>query len=391
MRIGTRVLAFLPLVWSGIWRKPSRAVLAFVQILLSFALFGLLQGWESGIRDSIAHIDADLLSVHPRGSFGDLPRAYFDRMRQVEGVRTVSLANYFSVTYQNPKQSFLVIATLPRNWAQITHDVVVPPAAVTALERTRTGAIVGDALMRKYGWKVGQRLPTRSYVTQRNGSPDWSFDIVGVLRMKEAEARSHSNFIVINNDYYDETRADDRGMVGEYFLRVSDPKRAGAVAAAIDRMFDNSSYETRSEPLREMSQQQMHSIGDLELVVRAIVGAVLFSLLFSVGALLMQSVRERDGELAVLKAIGYSDREVMTLLVCESALLCLAAAGCGLTLAAGLFWVAERANFWPEYIQLSVSILSAGAALALLLALVSAALPAWRGLRLPVARALAGH
>src|SRR5579872_4391138 len=250
-------MRFLPLIWSGIWRKPGRAVLALVQILLAFALFGLLQGWQSGVTSVIAHIDADLLQVHERNGFGDLPRAYFERIQQVPGIRVANLANYFNVNYQNPKQHFLVIATLPRNWAEITTDVIVPPAAVTAMEHTRTGAIVGDVLMRKYGWKIGQHLPLQSPIPQRNGSTDWGFDIVGVLRMKDSDARSHSTFIVINNDYYDEARAGDRGMVGQYMVRVRDPKQANAVGATIDRMFANSSYETRTEPLREMAQQGM--------------------------------------------------------------------------------------------------------------------------------------
>lgn len=381
----------MPLVWSGIWRKPGRAVLALVQILLAFALFGLLQGWQSGVTSAIAHIDADLLSVHPRDGFSDLPRAYFERIQQVPGVRVVNLANYIGATYQNPKQHFLIISTLPRNWAQITTDVIVPPAAVTALEHTRTGAIVGDALVRKYGWKIGQQLPIQVPVPQRNGSTNWTFEIVGVLRMKDSDARSHSTFIVVNNDYYDEARAQDRGMVGQYMVRVRDPKDANAVGAAIDRLFMNSSYETRTEPLREMAQQGMRSIGDLNLVVRGIVGAVLFSLLFSIGALLMQSVRERTGELAVLKAVGYSDRTVMALLVAEAVLLCLSSAALGLAVSSGLFWLAERSNFWPQYIQLTAPVVATGAALALLLAVVSALLPAWRGLRLPVARAMAGR
>jgi putative ABC transport system permease protein len=381
----------MPLVWSGIWRKPGRAVLAVVQILLAFALFGLLQGWQSGVTGAIAHIDADILQVHPREGFGDLPRAYFERIQQVQGVRIVNLANYTGATYQNPKQNFLIISTLPRNWAQITSDVVVPPAAVAALERSRTGAIVGDALMRKYGWKVGQRLPIQVPVPQRNGSTIWTFDIVGVLRMKDSDARSHSTFMVINNDYFDEARAQNKGMVAQYMVRVRDPEQANAVGAAIDRLFTNSSYETRTEPLRQMAQQGMRSIGDLNLVVRGIIGAVLFSLLFSIGALLMQAVRERTGELAVLKAVGYSDHAVMALLVTEAALLCLFSAALGLAVSSGLFWLAERTNFWPQYIQLTAPVVAMGAALALLLAVASALLPAWRGLRLPVARAMAGR
>lgn len=207
--------------------------------------------------------------------------------------------------------------------------------------------------------------------------------------MKNADARSHSTFMVINNSYYDEARAQDRGMVSEYQVIVRDPKQGDRVASAIDRMFMNSSYPTRTEPAREMAQQNMRSIGDVSLVIHVINGAVFFSLLLSISALLMQSVRERTGELAVLKAIGYSDRDVMVLLVAEAVLLCLVSAAVGLAMSWILFWIAERINFWPQYIQLTAPVVAFGVALAVLLAVVSAVLPAWRGLRLPVARAMA--
>jgi putative ABC transport system permease protein len=385
------MLRFLPLVWSGIWRRPGRAVLALVQILLAFTLFGLLQGWQSGMMSTIAHIDADLLTMRPRGTFGPLPRAYFERLQQVPGVRLVNLQNYFDASYQNPKQRFMGIATLARNWAEFTTAVVVSPEAVAALEHTRTGALVGEALMRKYGWKVGQALPVQMGIAQRNGSTDWTFDIVGVLRMRDPDARSHSTFIVINDDYFDEARVQDSGMVFEYQIRVRDPRHANEVASTIDRMFMNSSYPTHTEPTREMAQQNMRSLGDISLVIRAVTGAVLFSLLFSIGALLMQSVRERTGELAVLKTVGYSDRTVMTLLMAEAGLLCLVSASLGLAVSWILFWIAERYNFWSQYVQLTSRVVALGAGLALLLAVMSALLPAWRGLRLPVARALAGN
>ena len=382
-------MRFLPLVWSGIWRRPGRTTLALVQILLAFALFGILQGWQSGVTSAIARIDADLLVVHPRDGSGELPRAYFDQIQQVPGVRIAYLVNSFIAVFQNPKQQFPVFATMPRNWAEIRHDLVVPPMAVTALEHTRTGAIVGDFLMHKYGWKLGQKLPLKSGIVQQNGSADWSFDIVGVFRMKDTSTRNQASFIVINNDYYDEARASDRGMIDQYLLRVNDPGQAGEVATAIDRLFGNSTYETRTDPARQMAQQSMRSIGDVDLVIRAIMGAVLFSLIFSIGALLMQSVRERNGELAVLKAIGYSDRTVMAMLVAEAGLLCLVSAALGLALASALFRIAELINFWSQDIQLTTPVVTLGAALALLLALASAVLPSWRGLRLAAARAMA--
>jgi putative ABC transport system permease protein len=384
-------MKFLPLLWAGIWRKPGRTVLAVVQILLVFALFGLLQGFSSYSRQAIANIDADLLSVHSRGSYSNLPRADYEQIVQVPGVKLVNFANYFPATYQIPTQKFLVIITDAHNWTTMTHDIVIAPADVERLARTRTGAIVGDALMRKYGWKVGQRLPVQIDVAQQDGSKNWTFDIVGVLHMKDPEAREHSTFIVINYDYFNEARATEKSMIQQYMVRVTDPKRAGAVADAIDRLFANSAYETRTESVREMAQQQMRSIGDLDFVIHAIVGAVLFSLLFSIGALLMQTVRERTPELAVLKTVGFTDGAVVAILVVEASLLCVVSACLGLGLAALLFWIAERINFWPNYVQVPATVLAAGAGLALLLAAASAALPAWRGQRLQVAEALAGR
>ena len=384
-------MKFLPLLWAGIWRKPGRTVLAAVQILLVFALFGMLQGFSTYTRQTIANIDADLLSVHSRGSFSNLPRADYEQIRQVPGVKLVNFANYFPATYQIKTQQFLVIITDARNWTEMTHNIVIAPADVERLARTRTGAIVGDALMRKYGWKVGQRLPVQIDVAQQNGSKNWTFDIVGVLHMKDQEAREHSTFIVINYDYFNEARAADKSMIQQYMVRVTDPRRVGAVADAIDRLFANSAYETRTESVREMAQQQTRSIDDMEFVIHAIVVAVMFSLLFSIGALLMQTVRERTPELAVLKTVGFTDGTVVVILIVEASLLCVVSACLGLALAMLLFWIAERTNFWPNYVQVPGTVLAAGAGLALLMAAASAALPAWRGQRLQVAEALAGR
>jgi putative ABC transport system permease protein len=384
-------MKFLPLLWCGIWRKPGRAVLAMVQIIVAFALFGLLQGFSTGIKHALAEIDADILSVHTRGSFSDLPLAHYARIRQVPGVKLVSYSNYVGARYQNPTQQLLIIVAEPHDWAAMTHDVVIAPAHVEALANTRTGAIVGMALARKYGWKIGQHISLQTDVEQKNGSKDWAFDIVGFLEHKDPASRNHSTMILINFSYYDEARASDNGMVQQYMVRVADPKRAAAVADAIDDVFANSAYETRTESFREIAQAQFRSLGDLDFTVHAITAAVLFSLLFSIGASLMQSVRERTPELAVLKTVGFTDAAVVAILVGEATLLCLASAALGLGLARLLYWIAGRANFMSGQLDIPASVLAAGGALAVLLALLSALLPAWRAMRLQVVEALAGR
>jgi putative ABC transport system permease protein len=382
-------LKYLPLLWSGIWRKPGRAVLALVQISLAFALFGVLQGFTSGIQQSIAAIDADVLWVRSHGSASELPLALYQRILRVPGVKVLSYTDYFGARYQIPTQQLLVIVAEPRDWAEITHDVAIPPADVEALAHTRTGAIVGGTLMRKYGWKIGQRIPLQADVPRQDGSNDWAFDIVGTVEHTDPARRDQGTIIVINYSYFDEVRAYNKGMVQQYMLRVADPKQAAVVADTIDDLFANSPNETRTESLREIAQSQFRSLGNLDFTVRAITGAVLFSLLFSVGATMMQAVRERTPELAVLKTLGFTDAAVVALLVAEATLLCVVSAVLGLELATLLLWVATKVNILGGHITIPLRVLATGAGLALTLAFMSALLPAWYGKRLQVAEALA--
>jgi len=160
------------------------------------------------------------------------------------------------------------------------------------------------------------------------------------------------------------------------------------VAQAVDDLFANSLDETRTEPLREMAQSQFQSLGDINFVVRSVVGAVFFALLLSVGAMMMQSLRERSPELAVLKALGFSDTRIFWVILWESLVLCMFAALLGLGCAAAIFPLAKA---YLGGISMPYAVAAIGAALAVVLALISAAMPAWRGMRLQVAEALGGR
>src|SRR6185437_8720701 len=166
-----------------------------------------------------------------------------------------------------------------------------------------------------------------------------------------------------------------------YLVRLVDPTQAGAVAQRIDAQFANSPNETKTESERQLAADSVKQIGDIGFVVRAIVGAVFFALLFSVGAVMMQSVRERTPELAVLKTLGFTDSGLMSLVLAESLTFCLVSAAIGLGLAALLFPVARR------LIGFNVQagpLMLAGFGLAVLLALVSGLPPAVRAMRLQV-------
>jgi putative ABC transport system permease protein len=381
---------YLPLIWSGIWRNPGRTLLIFLQIAVAFALFGVLQGMKTGVDEAIAKARADLLFVAPK-EFGApaLPAAYMDRIRSLPGVKAVEIENGLLTTYQKPTELVYALAIDPddKDWLWVAPEIFrVSSKDLAALAKTRTGALVSLGFEKKYGWKMGDRIPLKSTTLQSNGSGDWAFDIVGTF--VDHEMGSAGNFIVINNAYFSEARKEGKSTARSFVVSIEDPKQAVAMIDAIDHQFANSSNETRTVSYRESAQLQMQRIGDLNFVIRAIVSAVLVAILFSTATMLMQTIRERTPELAVLKTLGFTDRAVLGLIISEAMMVCVAAAAFGLMLAMLVFPLAAR--FVPG-LSMPWVVVEIGLASAVAVALISAALPAARAANLQVAAALAGR
>jgi putative ABC transport system permease protein len=380
---------YLPLIWSGIWRNPGRTLLILLQISVAFALFGVLQGMKTGVDQAIAKARADLLIVTLKEFGGSpLPAAYMDRIKSLPGVKAVEIENGFLASYQKPTETIYVLGIVPNNdWLWLAPEMFnVTLPHLQALAKNRSGALVSLGFEKKYGWKIGDRIPLNSTTLQSNGSTDWAFDIVGTF--VDREIGSTGNFIVVNNSYFDEARKDARGTARNFIVSVEDPKQAVAVTDAIDQQFANSANETRTVSYRESAQSQMQLIGDLNFVIRAIVSAVLVALLFSTSTMMMQSIRERTPELAVMKTLGFSDRTVLVLILSEALVVCLSAAAVGLMLATAAFPAASR--FVPG-LSMPWVVIVVGLAFAVAVAFISAALPAARAARLEVAAALAGR
>jgi putative ABC transport system permease protein len=380
-------MKYFALIWSGVWRKRGRAILMFLQLSVAFALFGTLQGMKTGVDQAIAAARADLLLVHSRVSSADpLPLGYLEHIEQVPGIKLVTGGDGFSATYQRPTQRVGVVAFNPdKTWPSAYPNFKVSPQALEAFMKTRTGTLVSVDLAQKYGWRVGDRIPLHSSTVQTTGSTDWAFDVVGIFSSDDG-VDSSKGYIVINLAYFDEARLTGRGTVGRFNVVVSDAKQAAAVADEIDRRFANSSHETRTESLHEMAQTRLQSIGDLDFVIRAVVSAVLVALLFATATMMMQSIRERTPELAVLKAVGFTGGLMFLLITAEAALLCVAAAAFGLTLATLALPLADKVM---PGLSMPRIVIVMGLAYALLIALLSVTLPASRVARLRIATALA--
>jgi putative ABC transport system permease protein len=261
----------------------------------------------------------------------------------------------------------------------------VLPKDLDALKNTRDGALITADIGKKYGWHVGDRIPLTSTTLQSDGSGTWSFQIVGTFTDHEP---GEAGFIVGNYDYLDQARALNKGTVRNFYAIIADPKRAAEMSDTIDRAFGNSSNETKTGSLRELAQQQMRAIGDLNFLIRSVVGAVLVALLFSITTIMMQTIRERTPEFAVLKTLGFGDRPIFLLVVGECLLICIAAALTGLALATGVFPYAGK--FVPG-LSMPLSVVGFGLIGAVLVALITAVPPALRAARLEVVDALAGR
>lgn len=381
-------MKFFPLVWSGIWRKPGRTILILLQVAVAIGLFGVLQGMKTGMDEAVAKVRADVLFVAPSAVGGTpLPLADLQQLQSIRGVKEVTYAAGLVGTYQKPTQVVGVLAIQTSDtWLTLVPDLfTVLPKDLEALRKTRTGALITEDIGKKYGWHIGDRIALNTSTLQSNGSGTWYFDIVGMVTDHEP---GESGLLVTSYDYLDTARALDKGTVRNFYVVVSDPKQAAAMADTIDRTFVNSSSGTRTGSLHENAEQAVQSIGDLNFAIRSIVSAVLVAIIFSTATMMMQTVRERAPELAVLKTVGFGNRTVFLLLATEALLVCVVASLVGLALAWTAFPLAGK--FVPG-LAMPVQVVVLGVVGAVVVALLSVSLPGLRAARLNVIDALAGR
>jgi putative ABC transport system permease protein len=382
-------MKFIPLIWAGLRRKLSRSILVLAQVIIAFSLFGVLQGLTSGINHAIATTHPDRLYVESKVNQGfPLPIAIVDWVKSIPGVIEVAPRYQFGATYQRPDQGLGICATDVDAFFAIYPEDAVDPAQLRALRQVQDGVIVGIGTMHKYGWKVGQRVTLQSSLTRKDATGNWTFDIIGTWKDTTNDNEDDSQLLVTHYAYVNESLPEGpaRDTMGIAVLRIADPTHANAIEQRIDSQYTNSSNETLTQSEQQLVQAQVSNFGDIDTVAHRIVGATLFVLLFATGALMMQSIRERTPELAVLKTVGFSDRSVMLLILGETFALCLTGAAIGLLLGVRLLAVAHDEI---GTVPVPPSIYATGLAFAVLLAAAAGAMAGWRGLRLRVVDALA--
>jgi len=382
-------MRFLPLIWGSLKRRKARTFFTVLSVLVSFLLFGYILAIRQAFRMGVDVSGADrLLTIHKVSLIQPLPVAYLERIARVPGIQQVTHATWFGAVYQDPKNFFGQMAVDPESFLAIYPEYLLTPAERAAWLADRQAAIVGEVTAKRFGWKVGDKVPLEApaYMAKRDGSRTWDFNVAGIYR--GAKKGTDTSGFYFRYDYLKEA-AVDRGTVGWYIERIADPKRSAGVAQAIDDQFANSPAETKTSTEQAFAQSFANQVGDIGAIITAIVSAVFFTILLVAGNTMAQSVRERTSELAVLKTLGFTNRQVLGLVLAESFLLALLAGGLGLAIAWGLIALLgdPTHGFLPIFF-IPAGGLALGVALALLLGLATGVIPAVQAMRLRIVDAL---
>ncbi|MFL6682230.1 MAG: ABC transporter permease [Burkholderiaceae bacterium] len=386
-------MKYLHLIWASLFRRKTRTILTLVSIVAAFLLFGLLDAVRTSFAEAGQSANgAQRLQTGSRLSFIQLlPQSLEARMQQVPGARTVTYANWFGGAYQDPHNQVFSFAVAP-NYLDVYPEMSVSDAERKAFADTRTGVLVGEGLARRFHWKVGDRIPMQSTIfPDRSGSKNWVFDVTGIIHSTDKKAAGFfDQLLLLHWSYFDETTPYNRGGVGWYVTKVADVNQADRVAKAIDALSANSDHETRTLTEQAATASWMKQLADIGLIVTSIMGAVFFTLMLLSGNTMMQAVRERTNELAVLKTIGFSSTSVLAMVLAESVLLLVLGGVIGIGLAEPLIPLISHASNGMLSLP-PVGPKSWGLGLALMLAIgaLVGALPAWSAMRLNIVDALA--
>ena len=379
-------MKFLPLLWSSLWRKKIRTIFTLLSIFVAFLLFGLLMtirvAFSFGI--DIAGIDR-LVLIHKVSLIMPLPVSYLPRLNTTAGVTLATHNTWFGGVYQDPSNFFAQIAVEPEPFMKLYPEYQVPPEQMQAWLADRQGVMVGVDLAKRFGWKVGDRVPIVGTIWQPKQGQVWEFNIAGLY---DGEAGVDKTQFFFRYDYLDENRLQGEGLVGWYIVKISDPGAAQRMGATFDGMFANSSAETKTTTEKGFVEGFAKQVGDIGAIMIAITIAVLFTMILVAANTMAQSVRERTSEVGVLKTLGFSNAAILVLVLSESVLIAVIGGGLGLLAAWAFVQQGDPTGGMLPIFVLPVRDVVLGGALIVTLGLLAGALPAINAMNLKITDAL---
>jgi len=379
-------MKFSRLIFANLFRKKIRLLLTIGSFAVALFLFSFLSVVRGAFLGNAELASANRLVTINRTSIINLiPLSYKDKILRIPGVKAVAHNNWFGGIYQDEKNFFPQFVIDPEAQRQVFPELVVPDDQWQAFLKDRQGAIAGAKTAKRFGWKIGDRIPIK---TTLYGGGAWEFNLVGIYhgtRPQDDETQFWFQW-----DYFEEKIPERvKGQIGWYVLTINNPDDAPRIAKAIDAEFANSPNETKTEAESAFAANWVKQFGNIQFLILTIGAVVFFTLLLVTGNTMAISVRERTSELAVLKAIGYSDRAVLFFVLAESIVIALFGGLLGLGLAVATLPVlgAALANILPNLV-LSGTMLALGLVTAVIVGIAAGIIPGIGAMRMRVVNAL---
>jgi putative ABC transport system permease protein len=379
-------MKFARIIWANLVRKKIRLLLTIGSFAVALFLFSFLAVVRDAFNRGADVAGADRLVVINRTSIiNTIPLSYRDKILRIPGVKAITHNNWFGGTYIEEKNFFPQFVIDPENQRQVFPEFVVPDDQWKAFLNDRQGAVAGQKLVDRFHWKIGDKIPIK---TTLYGGGAWEFNLVGIYHGSKPQ-QDETQFWM-QWDYFEEKVPQAvKGQIGWYVLRVNNPDDSVRIAKAIDEEFANSPNETKTQTESAFAAGWVKQFGNIQKLILAIGTVVFFTLLLVTGNTMAISVRERTGELAVFKAIGYSDRFILFFVLAESLAIAIIGGFLGLGLAvASIPGLAAALNGLLPSIVLSPGVLIWGLVTALVVGVLAGLLPGISAMRLRVVNAL---
>ena len=374
------------LIKAGVLRKKVRSVLTVLSISIAFLLFGLLQAASPIFTGQMDGLRADLVMTMSRFSMvGKIPYSHVEFIKEIEEVESVLYMDYITSVSQDSMFDGITVAM--GGDIEIYERFKISNEDLKAFKTLKIGALVCEAFAIEKDISIGDRVFVKSLSMNADGTYDWEFEVVGLYN---SSPKADEMGIVVNYDYFEDSRVSDKGTVAVIISKVSNPEFADIISQKIDNEFTNSSWATRSGPESQLAASIMADFGDIELIINAILSAVFFTILLVTGNTISQSVRERTTDLAVLKTLGYQDNQIFIMVLLESLFLILLGVftGLGMSLLSIPAINAASGGLMEGLFFLTTEKLLLACFIGVLVSFVSSIMPAYKALNLKVVDAL---
>ena len=325
-------MKYLPFILRNLGRNPPRSLLTASAIALAIALVCILRTMPAGMDAFLSAIASNTrISTHNEaGMVYAMPYSYLQKVRAVPGVVAAISWQWFGGAIDPAKGvEFPNFAVDPEDFGKVYEDWKIVPQALEDFRKYRDAAIVGRATLEKHDWSVGDTVTLQSTVFPLQ----LSFRIVGEVPNERASQFYFQREYLIQAFAATGTPIDSTGMI---WSRIDDPERVAPAMKQIDEMFRNSEAETTSETEKSFFGNFFGSLKGIVTIILIVAGIVTLCIVFIAANTASMSVRERVGEIAILKAIGFRKKTIFTTLLAEAVVLSTVAGAAGALISLGL-------------------------------------------------------